>query len=126
MSIEERMEYHEQWLRSLESGHSQIVADLGAIDRRLSQLSEIVVTLGQNQGALMAALASLTTRVDGLTANVEGLTANVEGLTANVEALTANVEALTAKVDSLAEHHLKLERTLERYIRFQGNGGQKN
>ncbi len=112
MTIEERMEFHDQWLRSLESGHSQVVADLAATDRRLSQLSEILLTLGQNQAALMGALASLTTRVDGLTANVEGLTVKLEGL--------------TAKVDSMAEHHLKLEETLERYIRFRGNGGQKN
>ena len=119
MSIEEQMQFHEQWLRSLESGHSQVVADLTAIDRRLSQLSEIVVSLGQNQAVLMTALASLTSRVDGLTATVEGLTATVEGL-------TVNLGRLTAKVDSLAEHHLKLQETLERYIRFQGNGGQKN
>ena len=98
MSIEERMEFHDQWLRSLESSHSQIVADLAATDRRLTQLTELVFTLGQNQAALMGALASLTSRVDDL----------------------------TAKVDRIAEHHLKLEETLERYIRFRGNGGQKN
>lgn len=33
MTPEERMEYHEQWLHSLESNHSQMASDLAQVTR---------------------------------------------------------------------------------------------
>ena len=48
------MEFHKQWLRSIESIHNQIAADPAAADRSLAQLWEIVVTLKRDQAALIA------------------------------------------------------------------------
>ena len=112
MTLAERIELHEEWLRSMESNHAQFAADMAVLDRRLDLLSQIVVTQGQNLNAVTIALASLTTRVDGLAASLESLTARVDDLAAEVKAG--------------AEQHRKLEETVERYIRYRGNGRPEN
>ena len=64
MDLEERIELHDQWMRSMESHHSQFAANLAALERKHELLSQIMITLGQNQSVLFQALASLTTTVE--------------------------------------------------------------
>ena len=87
MTPEERLELHEQWLLSMESNHSQMSADLaelkdGLIElkdvvvdlaRRQDQVSQVMLTLGQNQSVLFMAMASLTGNLDRLTGEVREL-----------------------------------------------------
>ena len=40
--------------------------------------------------------------------------------------LAERMDTLAARMVTLAEQHRKLEETLERYIRFRGDGSQKN
>ena len=91
MTLEERIELHEQWLQAMESNHERFAADLAAIDRRLDQASQIIVSLGQTQAVLFTAMASLNSNLDRLTGEVRELRA-----------------------------------ILDQYIRFRGDGQQKN
>ncbi len=115
MNLEERIELHEQWLLSMESNHSQMAADLATLKdtvastaRQQEQLTGLVVTLGQNQNVLFLSMSSLTTQLLQNAANVDRLTTNLDRLTTNLDGLTADVR--------------KLEETVDRYIRFGGNG----
>ncbi len=98
MTLEERIELHEQWLRSMESNQTQFVANMATLDRRLNELSRIVVTLGQNKTVLFTAMANFSSGMDDL----------------------------RAEMKALAEQHRKLEDTVDRYIRYRGNGKQEN
>lgn len=84
MSIEERIELHEQWLRSMESNHSQISADLAAVTRNQAVFAE------------------------------------------NQALLAATMVAIAEEWRKLEEAHRRLEETVDRYIRFRGNGQQQN
>ena len=56
MSPEERLEFHEQWLHSLESNQQQIMADVAAVTRNQVILSE---GLAQVVGVLVQVTTSL-------------------------------------------------------------------
>ena len=71
MTLEERIELHEQWLLSMESNHSQFAADLAALGReaqetreQISQITGILAQVVQNQAVLSANLAALTETVN--------------------------------------------------------------
>ena len=105
MTIEERIELHDQWLLSMESNQSQMSASLsetvrtlGELTRKHDRFTELVLTLGQNQSVLFISMAKLS-----------------------------------SEMEALAEQHRKLEQTVERleqaverYIRFRGNGHSEN
>ncbi len=91
MSLEERVEMHDQWLRSMESNHSQMASSLAELERQLEALTQLVLSLGQNQSVLFSAMARLS-----------------------------------SEMEALAAQHRKLEETVERYIRFRGNGQPEN
>ena len=62
MSIEERIELHEQWLLSMESNQSQFAANLAELERKqeqnqqqINQITEILSVVAQSQVALQAA-----------------------------------------------------------------------
>jgi len=104
MTIEEHIELHEQWLRSMESHHVQFVEDLERMKAR--------------QDAFEAAMAPyLTTITMNLAAIIES---------------QARSDARHDQIhDQIEEEHLKLTREMvalrdliERYIRFRGNGSE--
>ncbi len=80
MTIEERIELHEQWVLSMESKLSRVTDQQALFEVHQTRLAE---TMTQLAGALVA---------------------------------------LAGRMDVLAEQHRKLEETVERYIRFRGNG----
>ena len=84
MTLEERIELHDQWLRSMESNQSQFAASLAALDGMMEstqdQINQITGILGQ----------------------------------------------VVQHMAALAEEHRKLAETVDRYIRFGGDGGQQN
>src|SRR5258706_13281431 len=102
MTLEERVEMHEQWLSSMESHHAQLAEDLGRSNERLTRLEKNLVncqaTIAMQMGMLMTALARMTTEFD-------------------------------ERHRKLQEEHLKFEQGLkdlrelvDRYIRYRGNG----
>jgi hypothetical protein len=109
MTLEARVEMHEQWLISMESHHAQLAADLGRSNERLTRLEQSLVnhqkvfaehmaTVAMQMGMFMTALARMTTESD-------------------------------ERHRKLQEEHLEFEQGLkdlrelvERYIRYRGNG----
>jgi chromosome segregation ATPase len=87
MSLEERIELHEQWIRSIESNLSRVSDQQAVFEVHQARLTEAMTQLA-------AALVTLAGRMD----------------------------TLAGRMDALAEQHRKLVETVERYIRFRGNG----
>ena len=102
MTFEEQLADHEQWLRSMESNHNQLAADLAAVTRNLAEVT-------RNQALFTATFAQAMAR---LTAEQERQ-AQVRG------EFEAGLKALTERVNKLAQ-------TVDRYIRFRGDGTPKN
>ncbi len=105
MTIEERVELHDQWLLSMESNQSQMSASLAELARKQDRLTELVLTFGQNQSVLFSSMARLTTEM---------------------EALVEQHRKLEQTVERLGQTVGRLEQTVERYIRFRGNGHSEN
>ena len=95
MTVEERVEMHEQWLLSMESNQSRFVENLAALGRERQafqqevrqQIDQITVILGQ--------------------------------VVQHQAILSARMTELAGRVDQLAE-------TVDRYIRFRGDGREQN
>ena len=66
MTIEERIELHEQWLHSIESNLSRVVDDLAAVTRNQVTFSDALAVLANNQAGFVAGMAHLTARVNDL------------------------------------------------------------
>ena len=75
MTLEERIELHDQWLRSMESNQSQFAAGLAASERRMeafeeqvtgkiNQITEILAQVVQHMAALTARVDKLAETVD--------------------------------------------------------------
>jgi arginine deiminase len=95
MTLEERVEMHEQWLSSMESHHAQLAEDLGRSNERLTRLEENLVnhqaTIAMQMGMLMTALARMATEFEERHREMQ------QGLK-------------------------DLRELVERYIRYRGNG----
>lgn len=102
MTLQERIELHDQWLRSVESNLNQVSADLAAMSR--------------NQEAIVANLAEVTRHQALFTATFAQALAR---LTDEEERLARNQAELQGEVRSLAQ-------IVERYIRFRGDGQPQN
>ena len=109
MTFEEQVAYHEQWLRSMESNHNQITADLAAVSRNLEGTTRDLAQVARNQVLFTSAFAEAMARL-----------AAEQERQARVQAeIQAELKALTERVNSLAE-------TVNLYIRFRGDGNPKN
>ncbi len=89
---------HEQWLRSMESNHAQLVEDLGRVEQHLANHQKVfadhMVTVALNQAAFAGSLARLTE-----------------------EHIKMEAEHLKTQ-----QEMRELRELIERYIRFRGNG----
>jgi hypothetical protein len=65
MTLEERVEMHEQWLSSMESHHAQLAEDLGRLEQNLVNhqkvFAEHMATVTMQMGVFATALARMTT-----------------------------------------------------------------
>jgi hypothetical protein len=81
MTLEERVEMHEQWLLSMESNHSQFAAQLVEMEReraeferesreKFTQISQILEQVVQHQAILSTRMAELAEQQRQLAENV--------------------------------------------------------
>ena len=106
MTLEERIELHEQWLQSMESAHAQFVEDLDRSQRR--------------QEAFEASMNQYLTTI----------TMNVAALTENQGRANTRNDEFQAKawqaIEKLSREIASLRDLVERYIRFRANGDSAN
>ena len=105
MTIEERIELHDQWLLSMESNHSQIAADLAQVTRDLAQVTRDLARVERAQ-ALFAEQMVVVGQGQAL--------------------FMTNLAALEAQSQKFREELRELRELIDRYIRFRGNGSQAN
>ena len=112
MTIEERVELHDQWLHSMESNHAQLVEDLGRMKER--------------QDAFEAAMSRYLTSI---TMNLAAVIESEARAGARQEQLEQAHLKLTQDLDTLSQENIRLNREvtalreiMERYIRFRGDG----
>ena len=113
MSIEERIELHEQWLQSMESAHAQFVEDLDRSQRR--------------QEAFEASMNQYLTMINQYLTTI---TMNVAGITESQARANSRNDEFQAKawqaIERLSQEVASLRELVERYIRFRGDGGSAN
>ena len=102
MTLEQRIEMHEQWLLSMESNQSQLAASLAALGRNTQAFQEEVrQQFGQITGIL-------------------------EQVVRHQAVLSARMTELAEHQRHLAEQLRQLSETVDRYIRFRGDGREQN
>ena len=140
MTPEERMEYHEQWLRSMESNQAQFAENMGHLTEKLNLFAENqkstqqelasfrelfrehVVTVAMNQASLAGTLAKLTEEHLRLMEDNGKLAQGQVKLTEAQAKLTEEQVKLTEGQVKLTEELRDLRDVVDRYIRFRGNG----
>jgi hypothetical protein len=95
MTLEERIERHEQWLSSMESHHAQLAADLGRLEQNLVSHQ---AAFAMQMGMFMTALARMTSESD------------------------ERHRQLQEEHLKLEKGPKDLRELVERYIRYRGNG----
>ncbi len=116
MTLEESHQCHEQWLRSIESNLNQVSSDLSALTRHQEQIAANLAEVTRNQALFTATFAQAMAR----------LTGEQERVAQNQDRLDKGHAEVQAELHALAEANRKLAETVDRYIRFRGDGQQQN
>ena len=107
---------HEQMLFSIESNLSVAVNEIANLGRKQAQFEERQTALANNQIMIMDTLLDLSRKQIQFEAELSSFSTEFKSA----------ITSLSGKIEAVAEQHLKLEQTVERYIRLHGNGRTEN
>ena len=126
MTFEERLQYHEQWLLSMESNHSQISADLAAVVRQQAAWAEEQTRQAREQTRLAKEQRRLAEEQRRLAEGQAQLTEALVQLTQVVLRIGERQAVTEASLAALADQHRRLEELVEQFIRFRSDGGPRS
>ena len=130
MTIEEHIQLHDQWLRSMESNHAQLAEDLGRVTEKLDVMATDLKRMKERQDAFEAAMTqyvtTITMNVAVLAESQARASTRHERLEEAHEKLAEEVGRAVQSVTRLSQEMASLRDLVERYIRAQGDGGSRN
>ena len=123
MSLEERIELHDQWLRSIESNQAQFAENLGRASERLDRIAERMDSVAQRMDRMGQDFANYQNVFNEHMTNVAmNLSAFFTALARQSTECEERDRKLEAEDLKLRQGLQELRELIERYIRFRGNG----
>ena len=126
MTPEERIEYHDQWLQSIESNQSRLSADLARVSANLEHVSSDLKHVSSDLKHVSSDLEHVSSDLGRTVQAQAGMAEQLLALGQHQVLFAAGLAALSTEVRELRDQVKALTETVDRYIQFRSDGNPPN